>query len=74
MAAHVLAVWLNHWIFRRHVRAPTKLLVFATWLPVVWLPLLILLIRENSVWMMFIPMDDFDLGRPLAEAVEVRHE
>jgi hypothetical protein len=55
MAAHLFAIWSNCRIFREQIDAPFRPLVFATWPSVVWLPLLVLLIRGNSVWMVPIP-------------------
>jgi hypothetical protein len=48
--AHLFAVWFNRRIFRGQVDAPLKLLNFAIWPSVVWLPLLVLFVRESSPW------------------------
>jgi hypothetical protein len=55
MAAHVFAVWSNRRVFREQIETPAKLLIFAIWPSVVWLPLLVLLIKENSGLMAFVP-------------------
>ena len=55
MAAHLFAVWSNRRLFRALVDAPFRLLIFAIWPSVVWLPLLVLLIRGHSVWIVLIP-------------------
>jgi len=55
IVAHLFAIWSNRRIFREQIDAPAKPLIFAIWPSVVWLPLLVLLIRENSVWMVSVP-------------------
>ena len=54
MVAHVSAVWANRRLFREQIDAPLRLLVFAIWPAVVWLPLLVLLIRQRSVWVLLV--------------------
>lgn len=53
--AHVAAVWVNRRLFRREVDAPGRMLVLAIWPAVVWVPLLILLTREQSLWSVVVP-------------------
>ena len=55
LAAHALAVWCNRRIFRGQVDAATGVLVVAIWPCVVWIPLLVLLVRESSLWMAAVP-------------------
>ena len=55
MAAHLFAIWSNRRIFREQIETPARLLIFAIWPSVVWLPLLVLLIKENSGLMAFVP-------------------
>ncbi len=55
MAAHAAAVRFNRRLFREQVDAPARLLTFAIWPSVVWLPLLMLLVREESVWVAAVP-------------------
>jgi hypothetical protein len=55
IAAHLFAVWSNHRIFREQIDAPFRFLIFAIWPSVVWLPLLVLLIRGNSIGTVLVP-------------------
>lgn len=55
MAAHVVAVWTNRKLFRNQIAAPAGFLILAIWPSVVWLPLLVLLMREGSVLMALLP-------------------
>ena len=52
--AHALAVWLNRHIFGERADAPARFLVAAIWPSVVWMPLLVLLERESSVWVVLV--------------------
>ncbi|WP_188759569.1 hypothetical protein [Edaphobacter acidisoli] len=54
-AAHVFAVWVNATMFSGLVDVSVPLLALTIWPSVVWSPLLILLIKENSVWTILIP-------------------
>ena len=55
IAAHLFVIWSSRRIFRDQIETPARLLIFATWPSVVWLPLLVLLIKENSGLMTFVP-------------------
>lgn len=54
-AAHMVAVRLNRRLFPSQIDAPVPELLAAVWPSVVWVPLLILLLREDSMWMAAIP-------------------
>lgn len=54
-AAHIFAVWINAEMFSGLVDASSTLLILTLWPSIVWAPLFILLIKENSVWTILIP-------------------
>ncbi len=53
-AAHAFAVWLNRRIFGERADAPARFLIAAIWPSVLWMPLLVLLERESSVWVVVV--------------------
>lgn len=55
MAANAFAVWSNRRIFRGLIDGPAGPLMLAMWPTVVWVPLLVLLLREQSAGMVLLP-------------------
>ena len=54
-AVHALAVWAICRVFREHIEIPFRPLILGFWMAPAWLPLLVLLIKEHSIWVAFVP-------------------
>lgn len=52
---HAAAVWTLCKVFHEHIQLSSRLLILGLWMSVAWLPLLALLIREHSIWMVCLP-------------------
>lgn len=52
---HALAVWVICRVFREHIEIPFRPLILGFWMAPAWLPLLVLLIKEHSIWVAFVP-------------------
>jgi hypothetical protein len=50
-----LAVRCIHKVFQDHIEVPAIDLICDTWMMAAWFPLLIILLREHSIWSTFIP-------------------
>lgn len=53
--AHLFALWINRRLFSALAEEPFQTLAFALWPSLVWMPLLVLLQKENSVWIVLLP-------------------
>ena len=54
-AVHALAVWAICRVFREHIEIPFRPLILGFWMSPAWLPLMVLLIKEHSIWVAFVP-------------------
>lgn len=52
---HALAVWAICRVFREHIEIPFRPLILGFWMAPAWLPLLVLLIKEHSIWVALVP-------------------
>ena len=54
-AVHLFAVWVICRLFREHIEVPIRPLVLGFWMSPAWLPLMVLLFKEHSVWVVLVP-------------------
>jgi len=52
---HALTAWAICRVFREHIEIPFRPLILGFWMSPAWLPLLVLLIKEHSIWVAFVP-------------------